>query len=470
MLTGIMSRIFQRNYAIGAHRVFALVLLVVGAAGALWADDPAPGEGTAVALVLDINGPIGPATSDFVARGLARAQDEGARVVVLRMDTPGGLDTSMRAIIHDILASPVPVLSFVAPSGARAASAGTYILYASHVAAMAPGTNLGAATPVQIMGGAEPQDQEKGEDEDDKAAPRDPMSQKVINDAVAYIRSLARLRERNEEWAEQAVREAASLPAHEALEKNVIDIVAATIPDLLEQAHGREVQVRDHTVGLDTRGLQFERVEPDWRNRLLAVITNPNVAYVLMLIGVYGLFFEFANPGFVVPGVAGAICLVLALYAFHVLPVNYAGLALMLLGIAFMIGEVFAPSFGALGIGGVVAFVVGSIILIDTESPFYEISLPLIIAVALVSAAVFMGLVALAMRSWRQPVVSGREALVGAEGEALEDFDAHGHVRASGEVWQAESDRPLRRGQTVRIKAVEGLTLLVEATEKENSK
>ncbi len=288
------------------------------------------------------------------------------------------------------------------------------------------------------------------------------MAHKMVNDAVAYIRSLAEMRGRNADWAEHAVRQAESLSAKAAAEQHVIDFIAVDIDDLLAQADGRIVNVAGHDLKLATKGLQVQRQQPDWRSRLLAVITNPNVAYVLMLVGIYGLFFEFANPGFVLPGVAGAIALVLALYALHVLPVNYAGLALMILGIAFMVGEAFVPSFGALGIGGVIAFVFGSIILMDTDSELYTISRPLIFAVALVSAAVFIGLATLVTRSLRRPVVSGREALVGGTAIVTEDFIGSGHVRAQGEMWQARSTAPLARGQKVRITALDGLILLVE--------
>ncbi len=425
-------------------------------------------EQTPTAVLLVIDGPIGPATSDYVRRGLQYAREDGARAVVLQMDTPGGLDTSMRQIIRAIIDSSVPVLGYVAPGGARAASAGTYILYASHVAAMAPGTNVGAATPVQLMGGgSSPEPQSPEDDESEKKSRSaseggDAMAHKMVNDAVAYIRSLAEMRGRNEEWAERAVRQAESLSAKAAAEQHVIDFVAADIDDLLRQADGRMVNVAGHELKLATKGLQVQRQEPDWRSRLLAVITNPNVAYVLMLVGIYGLFFEFANPGFVLPGVAGAIALVLALYALHVLPVNYAGLALIILGIGFMVGEAFVPSFGALGIGGVIAFVFGSIILMDTDSEFYAISRPLIFAIALVSAAVFIGLATLVARSLRRPVVSGREALIGGTAVATESFSGNGHVRAQGEVWQARSTAPLARGQKVRITALDGLILLVE--------
>jgi len=363
-----------------------ILCIVIGLLSLTWAIAQKPSKppktAAKTAALLEITGAIGPAVQDFIHRGLGRAVKQGDQVVILRIDTPGGLSKSMRGIIKDILSSPIPVIAYVAPSGARAASAGTYILYASHIAAMAPGTNLGAATPVSIVSPGTGKDKKK-------AKAKSASMLKAINDAKAYIRSLAQLRGRNVKWAEKAVSEAASLSAQEALKINVINFVAKNIPDLLRQANGKTVIVQGNQKELKTVGLSVKQIMPDWRTKFLAVITDPSVAYILLMIGFYGLFFEFANPGFVVPGVVGAICLLLALYAFQLLPINYAGLGLILLGMAFIVAEAFMPSFGALGIGGVISFVIGSIMLLKTDVTGYRLPWGLIIGVTLVTGFFF---------------------------------------------------------------------------------
>jgi membrane-bound serine protease (ClpP class) len=391
--------------------------------------------------LVPLEGAVGPASADFVKRAIERAPKQGVELVIVQMDTPGGLDTSMREVIKAILASRVQVAVFVAPSGARAASAGTFILYAAHVAAMAPGTNLGAASPVSIGGGMASKDDKKGGE--------DTMTRKVTNDAVAYIRGLAELRGRNADWAEKAVREGVSLPAQEALKLKVIDHVVPDVPALL-QALGKS-------------GAQVEEVQIDWRTRVLGVITNPTVAYLLILVGIYALIFEFMNPGLVLPGVVGAIALLVALYALHLLPVNYAGLALMVLGIAFMAAEAFLPAFGSLGIGGLIAFVLGSIMLIeDTELPGFEIPIALIAGVAAASAAFLIFVLGMLARSRRRAVVSGREHMIGATAEALGDFDGEGWARVHGEQWKVRASRPVRRGEKLVVTGMQGLVLSVE--------
>jgi len=427
-----------------------------------------PSAGAPSAILLPVSGPIGPATSDFIVRKLHEAQESGAQLVVVTIDTPGGLDTAMRDMIQAILSSEVPVVTYVSPSGARAASAGTYLVYASHVAAMAPATNLGAATPVQIgPGGSAPAEPRPPADDKDKAdeprkEPGTAMERKAINDAIAYIRGLAELRERNIDWAEAAVRDGASLPASEALEAGVIDLIASDIPDLLRQLDGRKVKIGAKEVVLATQGMTLVEIEPDWRTELLSLLTNPNVAYLLMLIGIYGLLLEGYNPGAILPGVVGAICLLLALFAFQVLSVNYAGLALIALGVILIVAESFVPAFGSLGLGGIVAFVIGSVMLLDREVPGFAVAWQMIAVMALSGALVLVAIVSFAVRARRRPVVSGIEALSGATAEAVEDFEREGLVRVRGEIWKAHSSTPVHAGQRLRVRRVDGLLVYVE--------
>ncbi|PTO75954.1 NfeD family protein [Vibrio splendidus] len=432
--------------------------------------------------VIEVNGGIGPATSDYLTREIEQAHDEQAKLIILKMNTPGGLDSSMRDIIRSITTSPIPIATWVGPAGSRAASAGTYILLASHIASMAPGTNLGAATPVSLGGGKAPanplspqddankddntstseQDETKQENSDQVKATT-AMEKKVINDAAAYIVSLAKLHNRNEQWAEKAVREAASLDSENALTLNVIDFIASDLQQLVELSNGRIVTINGVSQEVQLNEVVFIEREQDWRFSLLSVITNPNVAYILMLIGIYGLLLEFYNPGVGLPGVLGGICLLLAMYSLQMLPVSYAGLALILLGIALMVAEAFSPSFGIFGLGGVAAFTLGSIMLMDTEVPGYQIALPLIIGISLFSVAFIVVTISMLVRVRNKPVTTGMEAVVGDTGKVVSGFPGEGRVLVEGEIWQAQCANELQAGQLIRVTKLTGLLLDVEA-------
>lgn len=416
-------------------------------------------------MQLTIEGAVGPATSDYVQRNIDAATESGFKMILIRIDTPGGLDSSMREIIKKIVASPLPVIGYVAPSGARAASAGTYILYACHIAAMAPATNLGAATPVQVIDfGKLPVPESKMKDkntDNTKNVPGQDMAHKMINDAVAYIRGLATMRGRNADWAESAVRQAASLQAKEALKLHVIDLMAANNSDLMEQLNGRTIKVLGQNIVLKTRQTKIDVVNPDWRSQLLSVISNPNIAYILLLLGLYGIAVEFTHPGAVAPGTVGVISLLLALYAFQLLPVNYTGFALIVVGLGLMVAEAFAPSFGILGIGGLIAFIFGSVVLFDVNAPGFELNRGLIGGFALSSVIFLILALGLLLKSRSRPVVTGKEELLGAIGIALEDFTDTGRVRIHSETWRAYSVRPVHRYDKVKITGIDGLILSI---------
>jgi membrane-bound serine protease (ClpP class) len=441
-----------------------LAMLVIMAAAALVLRS-SPAAAADGAIVLEIDGAIGPPLADYIARELTAARADEARFIVLRMNTPGGLDTSMRKIISAILASPIPVATYVAPNGARAASAGTYIAYASAIAAMAPGTNIGAATPIQLGGNPLfPSDQKSQKDQKEAkpGEPADTETRKIINDAVAYIRSLAALNGRNADWATDAVRSAASLPASEALALHVIDVIADDVPDLLRKIDGREVTIVGKPQRLATAGLDIVVRPPDWQTELLMLVTNPNVAFILMLIGVYGLILEFFNPGAVAPGLIGAISLLVALYALAFMPINYAGAALVLLGVALMIAEVHIGAFGALGVGGIAAFVIGALMMFPAHAPGFTLSGGVIAGTALGTAALFLLALAALLRR-KRPVVTGHEALIGAEGETVSWQNGEGRIRVKGEIWLARAAAPLAAGSRVKIVGRDGLVLRVES-------
>ena len=475
-------------------RFLQFLAVLVTALAAISTTTPARADGTAV--LLELEGALGVATAEYIVGGIEDAEEAGANIVIIRMDTPGGLVEPMRDIVQKILASSVPVATYIAPGGARGDSAGTYILFASHIAAMAPTTHVGAATPVSLGGGGDPpdssppfgerpaQDEEpedtegesteegsEGDEVSDDATdepqheppvPGSAMERKVLNDAIAYIRGLAEAHGRNADWAEKAVREAATLTAEGALEQNVIDLIANNQVELLAAIHGREVTVNNETVTLDTEGLEIIVVEPSWRIKILTTISNPEIALLLVLIGVYGLLFEGYNPGAIVPGVVGVIALLLAAYALQVIPVNYAGLALIIVGIGMIAAEAFVPSFGALGLGGIAAFIFGSIMMFDSGVPGYDISIAFVVVFGAVMGGAVLLTATYLLKLHRRGAVSGRGSIVGGIGTAVEDFTGAGRIWLEGEAWQALSSAPVAKGQRVLVRQMEGLTLHVD--------
>ncbi len=408
---------------------------------------------TSTVIKLEIKGAVGPASSNYLKEGMAAAVQDNAQMVLIELDTPGGLSTSMREMIQEITNSTLPVITYVSPKGARAASAGTYLLYASHVAAMAPGTNLGAATPISLMPVPKMTDA-------NTSAPSS-LEKKVINDAMAYIKSLAELNDRNITWAMEAVKEAKSISAKDALRYHVIDMMAENSIELLSKLDGTRLRVSGKEVILSTKNALIHPFEPDWKTQLLMIITDPNIAYMLLLIAIYGIFFELVNPGAIFPGVIGVISGVISLYALNMLPFNYAGLLLILLGIAFMVAEVLIAGFGILGIGGVAAFAFGSLLLFDTDTLGSGVSIPLIIAFTLVSLAFFIFVIRFLIKSRSVKIVTGVDEMIGSTAEVLESSEKGYRVRCHGEVWYAESDSALEIGQKVCVESLSGLVLHV---------
>ena len=460
----MMFRMYLRSLNLLVQLRTVLILLVV-----VWASG-AQAAGTAIRL--DLEGALGVATAEFIIDGIETAQAQDASLIIIRMDTPGGLVEPMRDIVQAILGSDVPVVTYVSPGGARADSAGTYILLASHIAAMAPTTHLGAATPVSLTGEdvspTENTPEEQIDDLDEDAeeaepdAPDSAMGRKVLNDSIAYIRGLAEAHGRNADWAEEAVRDAATLTSTEALELNVIDLIADDQAELLQAIHGREVKVNNEAFTIESEGLTVETLEPSWRLKILNTIASPEIAILLLMIGLYGLLFEGYNPGAIIPGVAGVICLLLAAYALQVLPVNYAGLALIIVGMILIIAEAFVPSFGALGLGGITAVIFGSIMMFDSGVPGFGISMTFVIGMALVAGLFLFWLVSFLLKLRRRGPVSGRESIVGGIATATESFAGDGHVWLESETWAARSLVSIEKDQKVRVRAMKGLVLEVE--------
>ncbi len=425
---------------------------------------PAYAQETAPVLVLEMDGAISPAFSDYLDQGIAAAVQEGAQLLVIELDTPGGLLTSTRDMVTSILESPVPVAVWVTPPGAHAASAGTFILYASHIAAMDSGTNVGAATPIQMGSPFGPQEhEEKNEEQDDTN--KDALDRKALEDTAAFIRGIAELRDRNADWAELAVTEARSITSSEALEIKVIDLIATSRKQLLNDINGRSVNLKGgKTATLDTAGAPVIEMPPKLRTQLLSFISDPNVAFILLTIGIYGLILEFYNPGTMIPGTIGVICLIAALFALNIIPVNATGIILLLVGLAFMASEAFVPSFGILGIGGFIAFLFGATIMFETpDMPGMALDLGVIWGIGVLGAMI-MGLVIwLTVKSIRKKVSTGTESMVGQHAKVVEWSKDKGRVHIQGENWQARSSEPfdLTKEDTVLVSAVDGLTLII---------